>query len=131
MGWSFTRQSREQLIRELIQSRENEHARSEVIDYTLCDNVLWYVVRVIAKDAPYLGLDPGDSMNFIRCELLQGSGEGWGHKPLDEAMHPYYYSCPLGYLDMAHVRCAPWRELVRAYHQEPGHRSSPADRPAG
>ncbi|MGH8472386.1 MAG: hypothetical protein ACREVJ_08050 [Gammaproteobacteria bacterium] len=32
-------------------------------------------------------------------------------------MHPYYYSCPLGYLKLAPADCAAWREGVRAYHR--------------
>jgi hypothetical protein len=31
-------------------------------------------------------------------------------------MHPYYYSCPLSYLDLAPEQSADWRAGVRAYH---------------
>lgn len=31
-------------------------------------------------------------------------------------MHPYYYSCPLSYLDLAPEQSAEWRAGVRAYH---------------
>ena len=116
MGWYFSRQTRDQLIRELIRPQESERARSEVIAHTLRGNLLWSVVRVTAKQAGVLDLAEGESATFIRCDLLQGSGGEWGHKPLDESMHPYYYSCPLRYLDMAPVRSSEWREGVRAHH---------------
>jgi hypothetical protein len=36
---------------------------------------------------------------------------------MSEQVHPYYYSCPLAYLDMVpEVKCEEWRALVREYH---------------
>jgi hypothetical protein len=61
---------------------------------------------------------------YIGCHLLESSGGEWGYKSLDESVHPYYYSCPLRYLDMAPVRSSEWREGVRAYHA--GRRKSAA-----
>lgn len=116
MGWYFSRQTRDQLIHELIEPQEAENARSEVIAHTLRGNVLWSVVRITAKQAGVMKLAAGDSINVIRCDLLQGSGGEWGYKPLDESMHPYYYSCPLRYLDMAPVQSPEWREGVLAHH---------------
>jgi len=116
MGWYFSRQTRAQLIQELIRPQDSDRAHSEVIAHTLRGNVLWSVVRVTAKQAGVLDLAEGESTTFIRCDLLQGSGGEWGHKPLEESMHPYYYTCPLRYLDMAPVRSAEWRDGVRSYH---------------
>ena len=116
MGWYFSRQTRDQLIHELIEPQESESARSEVIAHALRGNVLWSVVRITAKQSGFMKLAAGDSINVIRCDLLQGSGGEWGHKPLDESMHPYYYSCPLRYLDMAPVQSPEWREGVLAHH---------------
>lgn len=118
MGWYFSRQTRDQLIRELIDPQESERARSEVIAHAVRGNVLWSVVRVTAKQAGVLNLAAGESTTYIRCDLLQRSGDEWGYKPMDESMHPYYYSCPLRYLDMAPMRSAEWREGVRAYHAQ-------------
>lgn len=117
MGWYFSRQPRDQLIRELIQPQESELARSKVIAHTLRGNVLWSVVQVTAKQAGAFDLKEAESTTLIRCDLLEGSNGEWGHKPLDESMHPYYYSCPLAYLDMAPVRSDAWREGVRSYHR--------------
>jgi hypothetical protein len=33
-------------------------------------------------------------------------------------MHPYYYSCPLRFLDLAPEQSRAWREGVRAYHAQ-------------
>ena len=129
MGWYYSRQTRDQLIRELIQPKENERAFSEVIAHALRDNVLWSVVRVTSKQAGVSNLAVGESTTFILCDLLQGSGNEWGYKPLSESVHPYYYSCPLPYLDMAPEKCREWREGVRAYHEQlrtPGQPDDPA-----
>lgn len=59
---------------------------------------------------------------FIGCDLLryvkgQDPGYAWGNKSLEESSHPYYYSCPLGYLAMVpQVACEEWRKGVREYH---------------
>ena len=126
MGWYFSRQTREQLIHELIRPQESERARSEILAHALRGNVLWSVARVTAKQAGVLDLAEGESTTFIRCDLLEGAGGEWGHKPLDEAAHPYYYSCPLRYLSMAPVKSPEWREGVHAYH---ANRRKPAKQP--
>src|SRR5690606_13308525 len=59
MGWYFSRQTRDQLIHELIQQQESESARSEVIAHTLRGNVLWSVVRITAKQAGFMKLAAG------------------------------------------------------------------------
>ena len=116
MGWTFVRLTRDQLIRELTATEETERSRNEVIDHTLVGNVLWTVVRVTAKQAGVLGLAPGESATLIGCHLLESSGGDWGYKSLDESVHPYYYSCPLRYLDMAPVQSPEWRERVHRFH---------------
>jgi hypothetical protein len=80
-------------------------------------NVLWSVVELTAKvEGVHRDLAPGQSLRYIRCDLLERSGNQWGYKPLEESMHPYYYSCPLSYLDLAPEQSADWRAGVRAYH---------------
>jgi len=75
-------------------------------------------VRITAKQAGVLGLAPGESAILIGCHLLESEGHEWGYKSLVEAEHPYYYSCPLRYLDMVPQRCATWRARVHAFHQQ-------------
>ena len=117
MGWYFSNQSRSELIAELIATQETERASVKVIAHALRGNVLWSVTQVTAKaEGVHRDLAPGQSLCTIRCDLLERSGGQWGYKPLDESMHPYYYSCPLSYLDLAPEQSAEWRAGVRAYH---------------
>ena len=117
MGWFFSPQSRSELIAELVEPQETERASAKVIAHTLRGNVLWSVVEVTAKvEGVSPNLAPGQSLRYIRCDLLQRSGGQWGYKGMDESVHPYYYTCPLSYLDMAPVQSSEWREGVRAYH---------------
>src|SRR5574337_692688 len=104
MGWTFVRQTRDQLIRELLAPQASERACCEVIDHTLAGDVLWTVVRVTARQAGVMGLAAGESVCYIGYHMLESSGGDWGYKSLDESVHPYYYSCPLRYLDMAPVQ---------------------------
>lgn len=121
MGWYFSPQSRSELIAEIIAPRENERAGMKTVAHTLRGNVLWSVAEVTAKaEDAYRGLAPGQSVRFIRCHLLERSGDTWGCKALEESMHPYYYSCPLSYLDMAPEQSEAWRAGVRAYHAQHG-----------
>lgn len=111
MGWFFTyNQSRSDLIKELTESETNGSGTIRCLRHCTKGNVLWSVWEAAPSDGrlPY---------RYIRCDLLsRGSGDGWGHKPMSEEMHPYYYSCPPGYLDMAPVANAEWRERVLAWH---------------
>ena len=117
MGWYFSNQSRSELIAELIAPQETERASVKVIAHTLRGNVLWSVAEVTAKvEGVHRDLAPGQSLRYIRCDLLERSGGQWGYKSLDESMHPYYYTCPLSYLDLAPEQSADWRAGVRAYH---------------
>lgn len=116
MGWTYVRTSRDQLIRELNLPEETERTRREVIDHELVNNVLWSVVSITAKQAGVQGLAAGESVCIICCDLLEASGNEWGHKSLVEAEHPYYYSCPLRFLTMAPEQCVTWRARVHSYH---------------
>ena len=79
--------------------------------------MLWSLVLVNAKVDGVAGLKAGESTYLIRCDLLEGSHNGWGYKGRDESMHPYYYSCPLEYLEIAPDVSPGWRKRVREHHQ--------------
>ena len=117
MGWLFSSRTRAELIQDLIRPEDTARAYVRVLVHTLRGNVLWSVTEVKAKtEGIHPGLAPGESMRYIRCDLLQRSGGEWGYKAMDESMAPYYYSCPLRYLDMAKELSPDWREKVRAHH---------------
>ncbi|EMO5468762.1 TPA: hypothetical protein PXD63_004437 [Pseudomonas aeruginosa] len=117
MGWLFSSRTRAELIRDLTQPEDQARAHVRVIAHTLRGNVLWSVTEVTAKtEGIHSDLAPGESMRYIRCDLLQRSGGEWGYKAMDESMAPYYYSCPLRYLGMAKELSPNWRKKVRAHH---------------
>ncbi|PWU26585.1 hypothetical protein DK254_28940 [Pseudomonas sp. RW407] len=117
MGWLFSSRTRSELIRDLTRPEDTARASVRVLVHTLRGNVLWSVSEVTAKnEGVHPDLAPGESMRYIRCDLLQRSGGEWGYKAMDESMAPYYYSCPLRYLDLAKELSPTWREKVRAHH---------------
>ena len=112
MGWLFTQgASKSDIINDLVTPEENDTRRWETLAHCVRDNVLWAVVEITYKqDKP--------RKRFIACYLLScEKGYGWGYKSMDESMFPYYFSCPLKYLDMVPVANADWRTEVRKYHQ--------------
>lgn len=114
MGWYIEHGDRARLIQARVATTCSHTGtrRFETIRHALRGNVLWSVVRISdTMSGEVLG-------TIIACDLLQRFGpEQWGYKPMDESMHPYYYSCPLSYLDLAEERCPEWRKGVRQYHQ--------------
>lgn len=116
MGWLFSHRSRSELIHYLVQPQNCQAAHVETLAYTLRGNVLWSVVKITAKEPNMLNLAAGDFHTYIGCTLLQRCRNEWGYKSMDESVHPYYYSCPLSYLERAPTQSPEWRERVRAYH---------------
>jgi hypothetical protein len=111
MGWLFTRgQTRKELIAERTKGWVTKGASTRCIAHCTRGNVLWIVVEQYIRAT-------GHFERFIECDLLQTErGFGWGYKDMDESMHPYYYSCPVSYLDMGtRVLCQEWRNEVRKY----------------
>jgi len=103
-------------------SPENGNAKVETVCLKHCyrgnnfKGVLWAVwERTILKP------DGKEVKRYITCDLLEYSkrDECWGYKDMDESVHPYYYSCPPGYLNMVpEVACQEWRNGVLATHEK-------------
>jgi hypothetical protein len=103
MGWLFCEPTRKDLIRHLVEGNG-----ATVYAHCTVGNTLWTVEQGV-KD------------RFIGCYLLSKASRHpehcrWGYKDMCESMHPYYYTCPLSYLDMVPVASEEWRERVRRYH---------------
>jgi hypothetical protein len=129
MGWLFTVGStRRELIAERTQ--DWQRASNEMLVDSKClahcfrggrfSGVLWSVwERTLTKD----GHEVEPTQRWIACDLLQysRSNEGWGFKDMEESMGPYFYSCPLGYLEMVPIEQfggnEEWRNGVRSHHQ--------------
>jgi len=112
MGFTSTHNAtKADIVRELTSSRENEHGKWVTLAHCLKGTVLWSVVEWTDKSENKV-------TNVIHCDLLGlDRGFGWGYKDMSEGMSPYYYTCPLKYLDLTpEVASETWRKRVRAYH---------------
>jgi len=120
MGWTTMPNSRKQdVIDHVTRLQENESGVWKTIAKCVSDNVLWAVVDVFAKADGAAGLAAGQSLRFIACYRLgRDQGYGWGYRDMCESMGPYYYNCPLRYLEMAPEQCPEWRAKVRAWHAQ-------------
>lgn len=81
------------------------------------NGVLWTVwKRTFTKD----NQQTEPPQRWIACDLLRCQQGEWGYKDMEESMHPYFYSCPLKYLDLVPIEQyggnSEWRELVRSWH---------------
>lgn len=108
MGWYYETTSRAELIQRLIRPR----AHATCIKHCCVGNVLWTVWKP-NDDKRALGAE-----NWIGCDLMERAPDGmWGYKDMCEDMGPYYYSCPLSYLELAPAVNAEWRKMVRYHHE--------------
>lgn len=127
MGWLFTVGStRRELIAERVESWERQLGELLVKSKCLAhcfrggrfSGVLWSVWERTFNDS-----EARPPERWIQCDLLQysKSNDGWGYKDMDESMHPYFYSCPLGYLEKVPIEQfggnEEWRKGVQAYHE--------------
>ena len=127
MGWLFRDGiSRQELIADRTKGWERTKDDGTIIKSTclahcyrggVFSGVLWSVwEHTFIKESQQS--DP--AQRFIICDLLRYDQGEWGYKDLDESMCPYFFSCPLGYLDMVPIDryggLPEWRELVRQYH---------------
>lgn len=67
----------------------------------------------------------GQTFRYIGVALVEKQGGVWSYKTMSEEMHPYYYRCPLSFIDLAEEMPIPekyrgesdkWRAAVRAHH---------------
>lgn len=114
MGWYYTNgATRADIISQLTETRtwtrkDGVEVRTSTVAKCCVGNVLWIVSEQTFGER---------TERYLRCALLEKSGGDWGYKEIEETAHPYYYTCPLSYLDMAPVvMCKDWRDLVRARH---------------
>ena len=130
MGWLFKPGSTR---RELIDERTDGWQRTldnGVIVNSAClahcyrgnvfSGVLWSVWERTFDH--HDGSDQYPTQRWVQCDLLRYSryDDGWGYKDMEESMHPYYYSCPLKYLDMVPLDeyggNEEWRKIVVEHH---------------
>ncbi len=127
MGWLFkSGYSRKDMIEEQVRNWQATNPDGTTITTTclahcyrggVFSGVLWAIwERTFTRDDQQI--EP--TQRWITCDLLRYEQGEWGVKGLEEAMHPYFYSCPLKYLDLVPLDeyggSAEWRELVRSWH---------------
>ena len=111
MGWLYTEgQTRKQLIEHLTDPQVGPHGWArQTLRHCTRGNILWTVEHITNSTT-------GADEKLIACYLMQKQHNfGWGYKDMTEEMHPYYYSCPLAYLDETPELCPEWRVRVRKY----------------
>lgn len=128
MGWTYpSGVSRKELIQQRTKSWERELNGVTVKSTCLAhcfrggrfSGVLWAVwERTFERD----GKQVERTQRWITCDLIRCHSGDWGYKDMQEAEHPYYYSCPQKYLDLVPTEefggNAEWRSQVRLYHQK-------------
>lgn len=94
--------------------------RSELVRSQAVGNHFWALCK--RKDT---------GMHWISLCLMQGPGPanrggGWGYKDMDEDMAPFYYDCPVSYLDAPaepSENGKAWRAAVREHAQRKAKRA--------
>ncbi len=132
MGWLFGHDTHESLVADLTANKPRHFAEAwapyyeshwvtrEVLAHKLVGKELWLVVRNTGEFAAS-ETDPVTETKvetFIILYLLDKSEGHWGYKDMSESMHPFYYGCPIKYLDMAPEASAEWRAELRKVHAE-------------
>jgi hypothetical protein len=130
MGWYFTNgATKADIIAEVTKEKPRQPAfmwsnaeqkslpcgydfSSKTLHRCVRGSVLWTVEETVRYK------EQVERDTFIGCYLLEAREGKAGYKPMDESMGPYYYSCPLSYLDMVPEANKEWREKVRTYYAE-------------
>jgi hypothetical protein len=124
MGWDFTKGStkREIVAEVLAEYRNSEGVASRVIAHREVnkpgETPVLYVVREFFSEA--LQKRVGGYIEVVLLDKQTKSKvcdwSGWGYKRMGEDEHPYYYDCPLEFLDLIptdNASALDWRDRVR------------------
>lgn len=101
MGWTSGFYSRNEVLQQFLGDRQRPFR------YCWVGNHLW-----LCYDKP---------ISCIVLALVQRWGKNdWAYKDMDECSGPYYYTCPLSYLELVpdpqQGSSTRWREGVKAHH---------------
>jgi hypothetical protein len=109
MGWYFESEKRtkREFANSIINGLEYRFLDSKVIAHRLDGKELWLVEQ-------YTSPKTGNIESIIVLFLLDSQNGSWGYKCITENMGPYYYKCPVKFLDLAPVANPEWRAKVLA-----------------
>jgi len=115
MGWDFgSYESKQEFIDSLTQSYENEDAFYTCMEHKSYSGIMWSVWQRLDKSLASV------QRNLVRphkrqCSSLRAQGNERKHGP-------FYYSCPLEYLDLVpdpeSKYSKGWRDEVRKFHAQ-------------
>jgi hypothetical protein len=102
MGWLFphTTSTKKSLVDMIRQ------------DWTMGGHTI-HATKSVGKGLWVLATPKNLDKPVIFFYLMEKAGT-WGYKDLSEEEHPYYYDCPIDWLDKAPVLSQPWRDGVHA-----------------
>jgi hypothetical protein len=107
MGWDISYDmSKADQVADLVKGWSEEGRGCRFLAHSVRGNVLYAVGQNFTAGEP----ERFEDRWIFVCLLRKDRGYGWGYKDMDESMGPYYYNCPLKFLDMAPVACEEWRE---------------------
>ena len=111
MGWTFPYgASRRDVIEELTREQSTPLRVFRTLKKCFRGNTMYALHESVPVEGP--------PTRFLVVYLLQRSGGDWGYKDIEESMGPYYYDCPVSYLDAATEPTSDsareWRAEVRA-----------------
>lgn len=109
MGWDF---SAEHNKRVFVQDMLQDTGMYRVVAHRLIGNHLWVITEY---------KETGEKSIYLYL-LSYRRDSGWGSKRIHESAHPYYYDCPLSFLDKVdpseYEDTVEWRQKVREFHQK-------------
>lgn len=109
MGWYYTDgASRRDIIDELTKEQRWDGNVFRTLRKCFRGNTMYALHESGPEDA---------TKKWLSVYLLQRHKDSWGYKPLPEDALPYYFDCPLSYLDEADEatteNAKEWRQTVR------------------
>ena len=105
MGWTFLYDAPEK--RDVIEDCTRGSDKLKCVRKAVHGNELWTIWHNTETNCKYIVLF-----------LLARRDSNWGYKDMTESMGPFYYQCPLSFLDEVPVANEEWREKVQAFHAQ-------------
>jgi hypothetical protein len=114
MGWLYSTKwpTRKDLEDHLL---EDSRKTGRYIAHKWVGSNFWFVEKMVGDSKPIIVLCLTGKHKNIGYGSVSGSG--YGYKDMTEQMGPYYYDCPLDFLEKAPVACQEWRDKVVAFHE--------------